>query len=126
MHAVYMHRTWLSFALIVPLNVGGFSLSPVPDRNKHLTRQYGVIRQHSRCWATHAPTDLSISDWVLTSRLGVPEGFPQDPPSRNMCLALTERTSEGVGAGKPDMIVHNLIEHLRAVPDIAILLRMKR
>ena len=77
MHAVYMHRTWLSFALIEPLNVGGCSFIASAQflTGDSPGSKSGVpIRQHSRCWATYAPTDRSFFDWVLTSRPGVPEG----------------------------------------------------
>lgn len=96
MHAVYLHRTWLSFTLIVPLNVGGLSLSPVLDRIHPGSK-------HSRCWATYAPKDMRSFDWVFANRLGVSEGCHKT----HLCLASMSRTSEGVGAaGEPDLIEH--------------------
>lgn len=58
MHAVYMHRTWLRFALIEPLNVGGFSFSPILD--KKLPRQYQSVNTPVAGLHTRQQTGASL------------------------------------------------------------------
>lgn len=85
MHAVYLHRSWVSFTLIADELVW---LEPQP-----ISRQIYPGSKHSRCRVKHAPTDVKSFDWPFVSRVGVSEGCrsARDPPLQ--CIMLY-----GVGA----------------------------